>query len=198
VEGGGDHNKALDAQCREGFSKFLRKAGLEGRMPRVVACGGRSAAYRSFRTSHQNAQPGVVSVLLVDSEAPVAEAPWEHVGRRSGDAWERPDGARDEQLHFMVQTMEAWFHADKRELGQFYGKEFRPDALSARSDIDNIPKADLFSGLHTATRNCRKGEYSKGDHSFLILARIDPAKVRTASPAHGGRLLDDLDRMCSR
>lgn len=51
VEGGGDKNKALDTQCRRGFSEFIRKAGLQGRMPRVVACGGRRAAFDRFCTA---------------------------------------------------------------------------------------------------------------------------------------------------
>ena len=42
VEGGGD-SKKLRVQCRRGFRKFVEKAGLKGRMPRIVACGGRQA-----------------------------------------------------------------------------------------------------------------------------------------------------------
>ena len=37
VEGGGDRNKALQTQCRRGFSEFVKKNGLAGRMPRIVA-----------------------------------------------------------------------------------------------------------------------------------------------------------------
>ena len=67
-------------------------------------------------------------------------------------------------------------------------------ALNKRLDIDNIPKADLFSGLRRATKDCQKGEYSKGEHSFMILGRIDPGKVRAASD-YCAQLLDDLGRM---
>ena len=73
VEGGGDHNKRLKAGCREGFKKFFGKAGLAGRMPEVMPCGGRSRAYKDFRTSHENAGPNDFPILLVDSEAPVTE-----------------------------------------------------------------------------------------------------------------------------
>jgi hypothetical protein len=52
--------------------------------------------------------------------------------------------------------------------------------------------------MKQATKDCQKGEYSKGQHSFQILALIDPAKVRAASPKHAGRLLDVLDRERSR
>jgi len=198
VEGGGEHNKARDTECRRGFREFFRKAGLEGRMPKVVACGGRGGAYDSFRTSHENAGNDDFPILLVDSEAPVAGVdPWEHVRLRTGDEWQRPAGASPDQLHLMVQAMEAWFHADKEKVHEYYGQGFRLAALSPRPDIDNIPKADLFAGMKSATKACpTKGEYSKGGHSFEILALIDPAKVRASSPVHAGRLLNALDRIC--
>lgn len=67
VEGGGDA-AALKTACREGFAKFLGKAGLAGRMPRIVACGSRADAYDSFCTAIRN---GEAAMLLVDSESPV-------------------------------------------------------------------------------------------------------------------------------
>jgi hypothetical protein len=110
VEGGGDHNKALQTQCRQGFREFFLRAGLKDRMPGVVACGGRSRAYERFRTPHENARPDDFPLLLVDSEASVVvQDLWEHVKLRPGDGWDRPQNASDDQLHFMVQAMEAWF-----------------------------------------------------------------------------------------
>jgi hypothetical protein len=91
----------------------------------------------------------------------------------------------------MVQAMESWFHADRTALGEYYGGGFRESALSARTNVEDIPRADLFEGLKRATRDCQAGEYSKGQHSFKILGRIDPAKVRAASP-HAERLLATL------
>ena len=196
VEGGGDHNKALQTECRKGFSQFLQRAGLAGRMPRIVACGGRSRAYASFCTSQDAAGADHFPVLLVDSESPVVEQnPWEHVKLREGDQWSQPNGASSDQIHFMVQAMEAWFHADMDAIQRFYGPLFRMAALSQRQDIENIAKADLFDGLRRATKDCQKGEYSKGEISFHVLARIDPAKVRTAS-AHAHRFLTVLERTC--
>ncbi|MSV27675.1 MAG: DUF4276 family protein [Bryobacterales bacterium] len=198
VEGGGDHNKDLASRCRKGFSDFSRKAGYKGRMPRIVACGGRSGAYKDFCVSHKNAGTDDFPVLLVDSEAPVVEAdPWEHVRLRAGDLWQRPDGVSQDQIHLMVQAMEAWFHADKESVGEYYGQGFRPKALSPPQDVESIPKVDLFDGMKRATKACsKKGEYSKGDHSFEILGRIDPEKVR-ASSKHAERLFEVLDRKCA-
>jgi hypothetical protein len=95
----------------------------------------------------------------------------------------------------MVQCMEAWFFADKDHLAEYFGDAFHPDALRPRKDIENIPRADVLSSLRAATRDCPKGEYSKGQHSFEILRQIDPAKVRASSP-HAGQLLNTLDRLC--
>lgn len=196
VEGGGDHNKALQTQCRKGFSEFIRNAGFDKRMPRIVACGGRRQAYDSFRTANEGSAAGMTPLLLVDSEAPVTSGdPWDHVKNRSGDSWDRPRNSSDDQLHFMVQTMEAWFYADKDTLRSYFGQEFRLTALSQRDDIENIPRADVISGLVSATRPCEsKGEYSKGQHSFQILELLDPSKVRAASP-YADRLLNVLDRL---
>ena len=124
VEGGGD-SAALKTACREGFARFLEKAGLSGHMPRIVACGGRQDAFDSFCTALKNGEP---ALLLVDSEAPVAFAaqlgdatvkdvrsqwlPWLHLLHRPGDGWEKPAGAQDMQCHLMVQCMESWLLAD--------------------------------------------------------------------------------------
>lgn len=179
VEGGGD-SKSLRTACRRGFRQFLEKAGLQGRMPRIVACGGRQNAYDSFKTALQadDSPP----MLLVDAEGPVTKAtPWQHLHER--DAWECPAGATDEQCHLMVQVMESWFLADRDTLSNFYGERFNDAALPGNPNIEQVPKADVLSGLENATRNNkRKGAYSKGAHSFTILERLDPARVERASP----------------
>ena len=67
VEGGGD-SAALSSDCREGFRKFITKAGVQKR-PRIVACGSRQNAYDSDCTAIANRQE---AMLLVDTDAPVA------------------------------------------------------------------------------------------------------------------------------
>jgi hypothetical protein len=201
VEGGGD-SKQLRSLCRRGFSDFFGKAGLFGKMPRVVACGSRENAYDSFCTAVEN---GESALLLVDSEAPVAAAntpgavsawtPWVHLGERKGDGWKRPARAVDEDCHLMVQCMETWFLADPKALEQFFGQGFQAGALPHGSKaVESISKASIFQSLARATRSCKsKRPYGKGEHSFKILGMIDPQKVATASP-WAGRLLEELRR----
>ena len=187
VEGGGD-STALNIACREGFREFLEKAGLEGRMPRIKACGARDKAYKNFKTAL--ARGDRIPMLLVDSEDPVpaGSGPWAHL--QSRDGWRRPTGAGDEHCHLMVQVMESWFLADKPALALYYGHEFREGALPANPHIEQVRKADVLRGLARATRAFREG-YDKGSHSFEILAMIDPAVVESAAPS-AKRLLDVL------
>jgi len=194
VEGGGDHNEALQTRCRKGFADFFRKAGFTGRMPPVVACGSRNNAYDSFCTAVANAGPNQFPLLLVDSEAPVSEQPWKHLKNR--DKWDRPANAADDQAHLMVQCMESWFLADREHLARFFGQGFNENSLPGNENIEEIPKKTVFSSLKMATRETKtKGEYGKGQHSFAILGGLDPAKVRAASK-HAADLLETLNKKC--
>lgn len=199
VEGGGDR-KDLRARCREGFTKFFEKAGFAGRMPGIVACGSRMDAFRRFSAGIANAEEDAFIVLLVDSEAPVKtehqERPWLHVREREGDHWEKPPSAEEENLHFMVQCMEAWFFADKAALGAYFGKDFQVSALGNVQNVETIPKADLFEKLKRATLRTKKGAYGKGKDSFELLGRIAPEKVRGAS-RFAARLIATLDQKSS-
>ena len=82
----------------------------------------------------------------------------------------------------MVQIMESWFLADRQALQDFYGDGFRPKALPGNPKIEQVPKQDVLNGLERAAQSTRQRGYSKGRHSFSILATLDPTKVRAASP----------------
>jgi hypothetical protein len=194
VEGGGESN-ALRTKCREGFSKLIENAGFKSRMPRIVACGGRRCAYEDFCTAVENATADEFPLLLVDSEAMVSSAPWDHL--RTRDGWDRPSQATDEHAHLMVQCMEAWFLADRDTLSEFFGQGFRPNALPANNNVEEISKEDLSRGLENATRDTRtKGVYDKGKHSFELLAALDSSKVQDSSQ-HARRFFDTLRRKSS-
>lgn len=187
VEGGGDNN-ALRTKCREGFSEFFHKAGLAGHMPRIVACGSRNDAYNRFCIALRSATADEFTILLVDSEAALAYGsdPWNHLKLR--DRWDKPREASGEQAHVMVECMENWLLADPATLASYYGKKFNPKALPQNSQVEAISKRDVLESLKEATKNTQKGSYSKGGHSFDLLARLDPAKVPSRAP-HAQRLI---------
>ena len=190
VEGGGD-GRNLRTRCRRGFSAFLEKATLAGHMPRIVASGGRRAAFDDFCAALNASDQEEFVVLLVDSEGPVPQGPgpWHHL--RARDGWDQPAEATDENVHLMVQCMENWFLADRDTLAAYFGKGFNPNALPGHRDIEEVAKTDVLDGLRNATRQCQSGRYDKGRHSFAILERADSAKILVASP-HAQRLVDTL------
>lgn len=196
VEGGGDAH-ILKVSCRKGFSEFLKKAGLGGHMPRIVACGSRMNAYRDFCIALTHGEP---AMLLVDSEDPVITTsppwqPWQHLLNRPGDKWQPPAGSDDNHCHLMVQCMEAWFLADRQKLETFFGQGFNARVLpEITNSIEGISRSEIYRSLADATRNCKtKAAYGKGEHSFKLLALIDPAKVTSLS-GWAKRFIDEIER----
>lgn len=96
----------------------------------------------------------------------------------------------------MTQCMEAWFLADRDALARFFGHGFRASALPGRADdVESVAKGDVPAGLADASRNSRKGVYSKGGHSFEILGALDPDRVFSDAAPHAKRLLETLERL---
>ncbi|WP_041598694.1 DUF4276 family protein [Hahella chejuensis] len=195
VEGGGDSNE-LKTACRQGFTQFITAAGINKR-PRVVACGSRRDAYESYCTALAN---GESAMLLVDSEQAVnsqnqtgaqnAWLPWSHL--QSRDGWRKPEGAIDTDCHLMVQVMESWFIADRKTLENFFGQNFNANVLpSEQRPIEEVSKQQVYQALENATKDCKKGKYGKGSHSFKILKEISPALVQQAS-GWAARFINEL------
>lgn len=198
VEGGAKGQLAL--KCRRGFSRFFEKAGLGHRKPSIVACGSRLAAFEDFCHALERAGKKDINLLLVDSEEAVTgtnEQVWTHVKTRQGDGWDQPKGADAEMLHFMVECMENWFLADPQTLVSYFGQGFKVEALPKKADVESVSKAEVFAALSKATANCKtKRPYAKGEHSFVLLEKIDPAKVEN-SGVYAKRIIDKV-KECSK
>ena len=130
-------------------------------------------------------------VLLVDSEGPVTagSGSWLHLEKHDG--WNKPAGATDDNAYLMVQCMEAWFLANKEALAGYFGDDFNMNSLPGRPEVEAISKRTIEAELKAATRQCKRGQYDKGSHSFQILADLDPHKVTEASP-HARRFISTL------
>lgn len=133
-------------------------------------------------------------MLLVDSEEPVQAPcqsednpeqwnPWLHLKNRKNNRVETPEDAKSADCHLMVQCMENWLLADRACLQEFFGQDFHANALPPESSpIESLGTERVRNALAKASKDCKKGAYSKGKHSFELLARIDPEKVMRASP----------------
>jgi len=193
IEGGGTSG-AEQVPLRKGFKALFDKL-REGKLkPRIVCAGGRGEAFKDFKTVTK-ADSAAICWLLVDSEGPVASSPspWDHVACRRGDGWQRPEGATDEQLHFMVETMETWLVADPDALATYYGSELKKTKLPGRKNLEEVPKADVMAALLAATEHARtKGKYQKS-HGFDLIGSVDPKKVRIACPGLAERFFAALE-----
>lgn len=181
VEGGGD-SKELHARCREGFRKLLEKCGFGGRMPRLVACGGRQATFDDFLTAHANVVSGAYVAMLIDSEEPMAdvEQTWAHV--KQHDGWAKPAGAGDEQVLFMTTCMETWIASDRLALRSYFPACLNENALPALNDMETRAPDAVRGALVRASRSCR-APYAKGKQSFEIVRRLEPAVLRQHLPS---------------
>ena len=191
IEGGGDHNPALASELRQAFSVFLSKARPHSRNPRIVACGGRDSAFKDFCTACNNNEN---AMLLVDSEDPVtALGPIEHLKTR--DNWSFPDSVNDSRCGLMVTCMESWFFADIETLSAYFGNDFKKNNFQKNSSsIENMDRKSVLSILENASKDTKKGQYSKGRDSFKILMKIDPKKV-TEKSRWAKIFLENLDTL---
>lgn len=194
VEGGGTY-RGDQKPLREAFTNLLGRVVKGLSKPRVIACGGRGNAFHEFKIalrSHKDA----LCLLLVDSEGPVKpEAdPWTHVHERRGDGWERPAAVKEDQLHFMVQMMEAWIVADVEEMSRYYNKGFNAKALP-HGQLEDVSKEDLEKKLAKATQATAKKSYEKSD-GFVLIGRVNASRVEDAC-VHARRFFDQLRRACA-
>jgi len=159
-------------------------------MPGIVRGQGRTRTFDLFVTAVKNPRPGVLPLLLVDSEGALAEGStvWQHLKVR--DKWEKPIEAGDDQAFLMVQLMESWFLADRGLLRAFFGASLREEGLRAWPSLESVPKETVLATLDRATAACHT-PYAKGKVSFELLERLNPESVEKACP-NAKRLLDHL------
>jgi hypothetical protein len=139
---------------RRGFRLISAKSGKQARQDFEIALKANTDSW---------------SILLIDSEGPLART---------------SDGSRADSIFWMVEMMEAWFHADPSALAEFHGPGFQKSSLKANPKVEEIPKQDLEKGLRAPTNKTAKGDYfdNKTSHGPKLLALIDPALVREAAP----------------
>ena len=162
---------------------YIEAAGVR-RKPRVIRGGGRQHTFDAFRNRAVRDTSEETSLLLVDSEDAVRSDVWEHLNIRDG--WVRPTGVDNRHAFLMVQVMETWFLADADTLKRCFGSSFRPNALRAWPQLEQMAKRDIFDVLAQASSK----RYTKRK-AFELLERISPDLVANACP-HAKALLNYL------
>jgi len=194
MEGGGQQAETK-ARLRQGIGQFLGN-GLQRRnihfRPKIVVCGSVQNTFKQFNAAILRNDEATCAVL-VDADGPVSPAhtPARHLSETRG--WQTLDLATDEQIHLMVQTMEAWIIADRDLLVSFYGRHLDEKHLTNRQNVEDVPKAELEQGLKDATRRTQKGAYHKINHASQLLQRLNSDIVAVRAP-HFKSLLEFLVR----
>jgi hypothetical protein len=193
LEGGGD-NHHIRKECRQGFARLLEDCGFGGRMPRLIAAGGRTAAFDAFKTRLEHSAPGDFVGLLVDSEEPLAElnATWKHLRKRRGDEWKKPGKATDEQVFFMTTCMETWIVGDRETLKSHYGLQLKENALPPLGKLESRDRHAVQDALAMATANCTNS-YEKGTRSYQILGKLRATTLKQHLPSFK-RMAEILER----
>ncbi len=178
LEGSRDSGE-LKRRCREGFRKLFENCSFK-RMPKLVACGGRGNAFDRFCTAHSDGKED--AILLVDSEDTIAdiEKTWPHLKLR--DNWEKPEGARDEQVLLMTTCMETWIVADRVALRAFYKSELKENQLPPLVNLEGRERHSVQDALQNATKEC-KNKYEKGKRSFEVLAVLTRSTLELHLPS---------------
>lgn len=182
LEGGGD-SKELHARCREGFRRLLERCGYseQKRMPRLVACGGRDAAFDDFTSAHSGGMADFIAIWLDSEDAlPDLEKAWTHLKVRDG--WDRPAEANDDQVLFMTTCMETWLVTDRPALTEHYKNKLQDSALPPLNDLEKRDRHVVQDSLAHATRNCSNA-YAKGKRSFEVLGILTPATLEKHLPS---------------
>ena len=107
--------------------------------------------------------PGAKVLLLVDSDAPDDGKLLQKMKRTPTWKLHAPKNIPAERIHRMVQVMESWFLADGAALESYYKKDFKASALPIYSNVEKIPKTDVFQVLKRVTKagyekNCPRAE----------------------------------------
>ena len=181
IEGGISNSQSGDMRraFRAFFAEVDRVARGRGGQIEFVMQGSRLSAYKRFCDALRQ-EPEAYHVLLVDPEDAVKHQGecWRHVRERPEDNWARPEGTGEAQCQLMVQALEAWFFADPSTLQTYYGTGFNANSLSARQDVEAIPKSEHLEKLEAATKPTQKGRYHKTRHLPDLLGGLNAAKVR--------------------
>jgi citrate synthase len=192
VEGGGD-TVQQKVELRTGFDALLSAQKDAARAKRLgwklVFCGGRTQTHDAFINASRQSSKDELILLLVDSEGPVksetADKKQNAIERKNHlserDRWDLKD-IPPQNIHLMIQCMEAWIVADAEALIAYYQKDFHQNKLPNRTNLEEEPKESVYKKLAEATRDTKKGEYGKIKHASQLLALIDPAKVASRCP----------------
>ena len=172
---------------RPGFNQLFHPHLARARVRRIrfklIAGGSRIEAVKNFLI-YCSSEPSSLNILLIDSERPVSDtARYINDHLRAHSVWDRNLPCSDEQLHFMVQAMEAWFIADPKTFRARFGQNYNTNSLPHTQNAEAVPPADLIAAIRRGLpQNRRRRGYDKVSDAVELLRLIDVSLVQQHCP----------------
>jgi hypothetical protein len=204
VEGGGDTVQG-QARLRQAFGKFLenyfRRNGRFENRPSFDPSGSREQTVAAYKNGLRD-RPSERSMVLIDSEAPkdIATDSWAFLRELANSSnpdkfqWtHRPPSAREDDLHFMVQSMETWLVADLAALKKHYGPKYQTARVANLSNrrIEEMSPSQTVAAIKDGAGDCPNREYRKTVDGPAVLANAEPDRVAHRCP-HAQQFLEAL------
>ena len=170
------------SQLRRGFSQLFElhvgRARLQRLKVNLIAGGSKMEAIKNFMR-YCSRYSESLNVLLVDSDGPVTgTTQYLHNSLHSLSIWGSDTPCSDEQVHLMIQAMEAWFAADPQSLRRHFGRNFNVRALPSPQSAEVVSAADLLTAIRRGLpQNRRRRGYDKVSDGVELLGLIDPDVV---------------------
>lgn len=175
------------------FERHVRRARRQRFRFKLIAGGSRTETVKGFLWSCA-AWPTVLNVLLIDSEAPVAHAASMIRTLRNESFWDRDVDCGDDQIHLMVQAIEAWFVADQQAFIKYFGRDFNSNALPSPQNAESTSPNELMAAIRNGLRRTqRRRDYDKVSDGLKLLQLIDEDTV-SQNCQHFRRLIAFLDQ----
>lgn len=179
VEGGPKGHADGLRQFKNSFKQHLMRLSPRLSTLDVSPCGSTEETIRDYVRAVREVKPGSAVALLVDADDFVAaNAPAKHLEGKLNSA-KVPKDARA-NIFLMVQCMESWFVTDFNALESCFGAKAKIK-LPAHTDIEAVPKKDVFAALDDAARGTPTRRYLKIRDGAKILAELNPKTVAQRS-----------------
>ena len=164
---------------KNNFKQHLLKLEKAPNTLDVSPCGSTEQAIKDFARAAKERGTDWVLALLVDADAEVTTPTPAHYLASKLDAANVPHDVR-KNIFLMVQCMESWFVTDKNAVEKCYGARAKIK-LPANTNIEAVPKADVFAALNEAAKGTPAKRYHKVRDAVKILAVLQPGIVASRS-----------------
>ncbi len=192
----------LRKSMQEGIFRGFRQRLMNRYEFRIIAGEGNSETVTDWIGRREQASPGDIVLLLIDSEGPISANP--NQPPQGCTSFLTSADLATGDVYFMVQLMESWFLVEPEHLATLYRKEFNASRLPAVPSgpsparpgdrLEAVPKSLVEAGLKAATMGAYSRASGKTRVAPEMLQRLSLEKIARES-FHANSLLERLQSL---